>query len=220
MKSRCTNLNDPSFFRYGKQSITICERWLTSFSHFLADMGERPEGTTIDRINNKGNYEPSNCRWATSKEQANNRSDNIKIGGFSSLEAAASETGISIHALRKRVQKGWSEQRALSSSEDLRATSFGNYSSVVEAAAQTGIPISILYDRRRLGWSAEKALSTPIKQCTKPIGGYKTLVEAAKQSGIPYRTLVSRLAKGWSEEQALTQPVKVSKIQVTNPITQ
>ena len=73
MKARCTNKNHKRFSDYGGRGITICERWINSFENFLADMGEAPLGLTLDRINNNGNYERGNCRWATSKEQANNK---------------------------------------------------------------------------------------------------------------------------------------------------
>lgn len=74
MRQRCNNPGDAAFRFYGARGISVCERWDTNFENFAADMGDRPDGTSVDRFPNPvGNYEPGNCRWATNKEQGRNK---------------------------------------------------------------------------------------------------------------------------------------------------
>ncbi len=83
MKDRCFNPKNNRFHRYGGRGITVCKRWF-KFPQFLLDMGEKPKGLSIERINNDGNYEPSNCKWATRVEQSYNRIQNrfVLLGGL------------------------------------------------------------------------------------------------------------------------------------------
>ena len=110
MKQRCTNPKSQSFHRYGGRGIGICKRW-ELFDNFIADMGPRPTARhTIERNNNDGSYEPSNCRWATSLEQGRNRSTNVRItynGVTLTMVDWARKLGISKHALWNRLKKGW-----------------------------------------------------------------------------------------------------------------
>lgn len=105
---RCTNPNHPSYHRYGGRGITVCERWMT-FENFLADMGERPKGLLLERIDNNKGYCPENCRWATIKEQCNNRSSSrlIKTSmGMLSIQQIADIAGVGYGAIINRIRRG------------------------------------------------------------------------------------------------------------------
>ena len=83
IRTRCGNKNNPVYHHYGGRGIIVCERWLESFENFYRDMGKRPTvNHTIERINNNGNYEPGNCKWATMKEQCNNTRRNVIMEAF------------------------------------------------------------------------------------------------------------------------------------------
>lgn len=112
MRKRCLNPNNDSYDRYGGRGIVICARWLDSFEAFLSDMGERPTAKhSLDRINNEGNYEPGNVRWATAKDQGNNRRSTrlLTAGGRTmSHKAWAEELGVSPYMVRSRAESGMS----------------------------------------------------------------------------------------------------------------
>lgn len=116
MRARCLNPNHKHFANYGGRGVTVCERW-NSFENFLADMGERPEGMTLERIDNSKGYSPDNCRWATRKEQQNNMRRNriLELNGERlNMTQWATRLGVTRKFLERRIdQLRWSVERAL-----------------------------------------------------------------------------------------------------------
>ena len=110
--TRCDNPNSHEYKNYGGRGIGICQRWRESFANFYADMGPKPSPThSIDRIDNEGDYEPSNCRWATGMTQNRNQRTNVFLthdGETLCLTDWAKRVGISTPALSTRLQRGWS----------------------------------------------------------------------------------------------------------------
>lgn len=116
MVSRCTRPNAPNWKYYGGRGITTCDRWRTSFSAFLEDMGVRPVGYTLDRIDNDGPYSRANCRWVTRETQMNNTRANRRIthgGRTQTITQWARERGVPVWRLRRRITAGWAMERAL-----------------------------------------------------------------------------------------------------------
>lgn len=114
MLQRCINKNYKQYHRYGGRGITVCDRWLNSFENFYADMGDRPEGMSIDRRDNDGNYEPSNCRWATKTEQSRNRCNNLKFDDGTVLKDFIYENNIPYRRAIRAYYKGLTKAEILS----------------------------------------------------------------------------------------------------------
>lgn len=115
MLERCRQPNRDHAEYYQGKGIKPCERWL-KFENFLADMGERPKGKTLDRIDNAKGYEPSNCRWATNAEQARNRSRTVWLehdGLRMCITDWANRIGLSKNTLKSRIKAGWPVEKAL-----------------------------------------------------------------------------------------------------------
>ncbi len=116
IRMRCTKPSQVSYKHYGAKGIKVCSRWMNSFENFLADMGQAPsKDHSIDRIDSAGDYEPSNCRWATSKEQARNTSRNktYMVGGVvGCLIEHCDRYGISPSTAHCRMSRGWSPEEA------------------------------------------------------------------------------------------------------------
>lgn len=111
MKDRCNDPLDKGYYRYGGRGIRVCDEWMESFASFMASVGPRPGPEySIDRINNDGNYEPGNCRWATRKEQCRNRSSCrmlTYLGRTQSLIEWTEELDLSYNTVKRRLLNGF-----------------------------------------------------------------------------------------------------------------
>ena len=160
INTRCLNKNCEAFHRYGGRGIKICDRWVgrDGFENFYNDMGPRPDGCTIDRINNDGNYSPENCRWATPKKQGNNRSTNVILefkGKKHSITEWADILGIRPGTLHERLRRGTSIEKALT----MKKREF--HPELAQKAKEAGLSVSIVKDRIRLGWDEEDIFTVP-----------------------------------------------------------
>lgn len=170
MIARCTNPSHVGYQRYAKKGITVCERWLTSFENFIADMGEKPKGRSIDRIDNDKGYYPENCRWATAKQQCRNQDKTIMLtvdGVTKPLQDWADDVGAKHATIKERILNGWGHKDAV-------YTPVGTYQDNVrtrvlefngkkmhprEWAEELGISVGSVYQRLSRGWPMDRVLS-------------------------------------------------------------
>ena len=123
MIGRCYRPSQPDYDSYGGRGIEVCSRWRESFNNFVTDMGVRPDGTSIDRKNVDGNYEPGNCQWSTNKEQQNNKRNSIRVpynNELLTIEEVSNITGIPQTTIRNRISKGISSDRWLDNTNEIQ----------------------------------------------------------------------------------------------------
>lgn len=179
--NRCTAPNSSGYPEYGGRGITICDRWRNSFAAFVEDMEPswRP-GTTLDRITPNHNYSKEECRWATPKEQANNRRTNVLItmDGVTKTKMQWCEFyGIKFVTVCGRQRMGWATEACFKTPAAKRAvakklgdlTFNGKTQSVGKWAEETGIKANTIYQRiLNLGWSVEEALTNKARDISAP----------------------------------------------------
>ncbi len=116
MLARCYNPSHKNYYRYGGRGITVCARWLESFENFINDMGPKPKGYSLDRLDNDQGYAPENCEWRTAKQQCRNTRRNIFLtldGVTKCLSEWSEYLGINYGTLQSRYLKGWSDEKVL-----------------------------------------------------------------------------------------------------------
>lgn len=116
MMQRCYDKNSQAYNRYGGRGINVCNQW-QQFEGFYADMGDKPKDMSLDRIDNNGDYSPENVKWATAKDQANNRKSNVVLehnGKKQTMQQWSDELGLKVGTVWARLNRGWDISRALS----------------------------------------------------------------------------------------------------------
>ncbi len=171
MKTRCHNKNSASYKNYGGRGVTLCKRW-EIFENFYKDMGDIPRGKTIERIHNEMGYSPDNCRWATQKEQANNKRNNvILVHNGESLTAAqwSDKLKVSRAAIYQRIEYGWSEEQIFTIPFNKTRGSIKSVTHNGEVLTLKGWSLRLSKNpalvslRLSRGWPTEKAITTPVR---------------------------------------------------------
>lgn len=176
MKGRCNNKKDKDYKRYGLRGIKICDEWLYDFKKFhdWSILNGYKDTLTIDRKDVNGNYEPSNCRWATPKQQCNNRRSNLIFeykGKKDTMANLARKYNISYHLLNDRLNSGWPIDRAIRNpagkpykGNNMLLRFNGIIKTASEWSKELGGNESLVRHRLERGWSIKRALTTQTKR--------------------------------------------------------
>lgn len=215
MCARCHNPKDTGFKSYGGRGITVCDEWRNDFQAFydyvskLEHFGE--DGYTLDRIDVNGNYEPNNVRWATTKEQSRNKTNNryVDVRGKKIILADLAEmSGLTSQLIRDRLERGNAGEQLLRQpkpKEHLVDIGGDGKVSITEAAKRAGVGRSTIQRRVKAGESGKQILRPAPKQNHYiEINGEKMiLADVARAAGVTKKTIYKRLSLGASEDQLL-----------------
>jgi len=230
VRQRCNNSNSPAYKYYGGRGISVCSTWDSSFIAFLNDMGRKPTPEhSLDRVDNDGDYNPKNCRWATRAEQARNRRVNHKITAHGRTRCVvdwAKDLDVSPSLIVRRLKRGWPSDRAVSEPPERRCshknlTVDGKTLTVQEWSREPNAASSgAIHHRLSKGWSQKAAIFTPpyTRSRGRPSdvfiildGESDTINGWAKKVGLKPNTIRERLRKGWGEKEAIVSPLGTRK---------
>lgn len=236
MMDRCYNEENITYDNYGGRGIIVCARWhdFVSYFHDIENLlPPRPAGHpheySIDRIDNDGDYSIRNVRWATRREQARNRRNNVKWNGVTVAEAAE-RMGFADSTIRMRLQLGWERERAFTAPLGSHGDKdkFPGYLTdrlllgdedkvrydglaLSEIATGNGWSTNIIRERLRRGWDLERACTEPLAavqyQKRAILFDGKTMEGAAREKGWSVQTIRQRIRAGWPVERAFTEPL-------------
>ena len=210
MIRRCHNCNDDNYSNYGGRGIIVCEEWRYSFENFLKDMGRRPEsGYSIERIDNNGNYEPNNCRWATDKEQRRNKRNSRFVqfkNEFITIAELSERYKIPYQTILQRVNAGYEGDDLVSDSLKRNRSYLyeGKYRTISEISKMTDMNDTTLYRRLEiLKLPIERAVDKYLFSGDKLIefkGNRVHLSDLSRQYKISMATLKNRVSAGLSDD--------------------
>lgn len=166
MRRRVYDPRSNRFRSHGSRGITISPSW-EKFENFYKDMGERPSGMSLERLDNDGPYSKENCTWATPTQQARNRrsSRHLEVGGVTKTVAEwAEDYGHETHTVIGRLELGWEPERALTTPvrKPVEIKAFGKSLTIREWSEELGLSVAVIRGRINSGWEADQALLTPV----------------------------------------------------------